>query len=175
MFPKIGVFTPPNHPCLIGVSIIFTIHFGGFSPYFWFNLHMSISFPSIFLGTQAAMKDESGGNATSLASMMLFLLAAILGCPLGSSQTLRAFQTRHNQFPIVQPNTCCIAIKSSFQKDLPTNTKKNTKSDMSPESRNSATSGQASIGCNQLLQFPYLAKVVTATRKAKIHQKLHSK
>ena len=93
---------------------------------------------------------------------------------LGSSQTLRAFQTL-TQFPIVQPNTCCIAIKSSFQKDLPTNTKKNTKSDMSPESRNSATSGQASIGCNQLLQFPYLAKVVTATRKAKIHQKLHSK
>ena len=27
MFPKIGV--PPNHPILIGFSIIFTIHFGG--------------------------------------------------------------------------------------------------------------------------------------------------
>ena len=26
---KIGVFTPPNHPILIGFSMIFTIHFGG--------------------------------------------------------------------------------------------------------------------------------------------------
>ena len=34
MFPKIVGF-PPNHPFLIGFSIIFTIHFGVFSPYFW--------------------------------------------------------------------------------------------------------------------------------------------
>ena len=26
---------PPNHPILIGFSIIFTIHFGGNTPYFW--------------------------------------------------------------------------------------------------------------------------------------------
>ena len=32
MFPKIMV--PPNHPILIGFSIIFTIHFGGKSPIF---------------------------------------------------------------------------------------------------------------------------------------------
>ena len=32
---------PPNHPILIGFSIIFTIHFGGIkSPYFWFNTHI---------------------------------------------------------------------------------------------------------------------------------------
>ncbi len=33
VFPKIGV-GPPNHPTLIGFSIIFTIHFGGFPPIF---------------------------------------------------------------------------------------------------------------------------------------------
>ena len=27
-------FYPPNHPILIGFSIIFTIHFGGFPPIF---------------------------------------------------------------------------------------------------------------------------------------------
>ncbi len=38
-FPKIMV--PPNHPFLIGVSFIFTIHFGGFPPsIFGFNIHM---------------------------------------------------------------------------------------------------------------------------------------
>ena len=36
-FPKIMV--PPNHPILIGCSIIFTIHFGGFPPIFG-NTHM---------------------------------------------------------------------------------------------------------------------------------------
>ena len=29
MFPKIVGFYPPNHPILIGFSMIFTIHFGG--------------------------------------------------------------------------------------------------------------------------------------------------
>ena len=43
VFPKTGV--PPNHPILIGFSLIFTIHFGGFSPYFWFNTHMAIAIP----------------------------------------------------------------------------------------------------------------------------------
>ena len=28
-------FVPPNHPILIGFSMMFTIHVGGFSPYFW--------------------------------------------------------------------------------------------------------------------------------------------
>ncbi len=38
MFPKIK--DPPNHPSyIIGFSIIFTIHFGGGIPYFWFNTH----------------------------------------------------------------------------------------------------------------------------------------
>ncbi len=32
---------PPNHPILIGVSIIFTIHFGGFPPIFG-NIHIEI-------------------------------------------------------------------------------------------------------------------------------------
>ena len=40
--------SPPNHPILIGFSIIFTIHFGGF-PYFWkhpyqvFNISLAFS------------------------------------------------------------------------------------------------------------------------------------
>ena len=44
--PSYGCWTknngtvPPNHPILIGFSIIFTIHFGGKPPYFWFNTHM---------------------------------------------------------------------------------------------------------------------------------------
>ena len=37
VFPKIMV--PPNHPILIGFSIIFTIHFGGFPPIFG-NTHI---------------------------------------------------------------------------------------------------------------------------------------
>ena len=32
MFPKNSGFPPPNHPFLIGFSIIFTIHFGGKTP-----------------------------------------------------------------------------------------------------------------------------------------------
>ncbi len=37
VFPKIGGKNP-NHPILIGFSIIFTIHFGGLkSPYFWWK------------------------------------------------------------------------------------------------------------------------------------------
>ena len=63
---------------------------------------MSISFPTIFLGTQTAMKGESGGNATSLASMMLFLLAAF---HWEVHNPWRAFQTL-KQLPNVQPNTC---------------------------------------------------------------------
>ena len=39
MFPKIVV--PPNHPTLIGFSIIFTIHFGGNTPIFG-NTHIYI-------------------------------------------------------------------------------------------------------------------------------------
>jgi len=35
VFPKIVGKFPPNHPSLIGISIIFTIHFGGFPPIFW--------------------------------------------------------------------------------------------------------------------------------------------
>ena len=31
---------PPKSPILIEVSIIFTIHFGGVYPYFWFNTHI---------------------------------------------------------------------------------------------------------------------------------------
>ena len=42
-FSKIGVL--PNQPILIGFSIIFTIHFGGFHPYFWNSTHFSISPP----------------------------------------------------------------------------------------------------------------------------------
>ena len=38
-FPKIGGF-PQIIPFLIGFSIIFTIHFGFSTPYFWFNIHM---------------------------------------------------------------------------------------------------------------------------------------
>ena len=37
VFPKIGV--PPKSSILIGFSIIFTIHFGGFPPYFWKHPH----------------------------------------------------------------------------------------------------------------------------------------
>ena len=37
LFPKIMV--PPNHPILIGFSIIFTIHFGGNTPIFG-NTHI---------------------------------------------------------------------------------------------------------------------------------------
>ena len=42
MFPKIGG-KPPKSSILIGCSIIFTIHFGGFGnhPYFWFNTKSS--------------------------------------------------------------------------------------------------------------------------------------
>ena len=41
-FPKWWVF-PPNHPLkdrVFGFSILFTIHFGGKSPYFWVNPHL---------------------------------------------------------------------------------------------------------------------------------------
>ncbi len=41
---NMGVY-PPNHPILIGFSVIFTIHFGGFPPIFgltptrwWFHI-----------------------------------------------------------------------------------------------------------------------------------------
>ena len=43
VFPKIGVYTPKSS-ILIGFSIIFTIHFGGYpSPYCWFNSHITIT------------------------------------------------------------------------------------------------------------------------------------
>ena len=45
VFPKTGVF-PPKSSILIGCSIIFTIHFGGFSPYFWFNTHIQVHPPA---------------------------------------------------------------------------------------------------------------------------------
>ena len=41
VFPKIVV--PPNHPIVIGFSIIFTIHFGGFPPIFG-NIHLKFCF-----------------------------------------------------------------------------------------------------------------------------------
>ena len=39
VFPKI-MGKPPKSSLLIGFSIIFTIHFGGFSPYFWVDTHI---------------------------------------------------------------------------------------------------------------------------------------
>ena len=40
-------FSPPNHPFLIRFSMIFTIHFGGVYPYFWFNTHMKSWKPDV--------------------------------------------------------------------------------------------------------------------------------
>ena len=39
VFPKIMV--PPNHPCLIGFSIINHPFWGVYHPYFWFNIHIT--------------------------------------------------------------------------------------------------------------------------------------
>ena len=40
----------PNHPILIGSSIIFTIHFGGcLTPNFWFNIHTAEEIMKYFI------------------------------------------------------------------------------------------------------------------------------
>ena len=49
---------PPKSSILIRLSIIFTIHFGGFSPYFWFNSHMNWHVFTIF--TSHASKKKIG-------------------------------------------------------------------------------------------------------------------
>ena len=44
---------PPNHPILIGFSIIFTIHFGGFPPNFWRHPYRHVHSFSIWQCGQA--------------------------------------------------------------------------------------------------------------------------
>ncbi len=41
----------PKSSILIGFSIIFTIHFGGFSHYFWFNTHIRLCLFQMFFQT----------------------------------------------------------------------------------------------------------------------------
>ena len=57
MFPKIVV--PPNHPILIGFSIIFTIHFGVFPLFLetpiWEELHSSPLDPTNLIGGDSAL------------------------------------------------------------------------------------------------------------------------
>ena len=61
--PKIGVvFTPTNHPILIGFSII-NHPFWGFSPYFWFNTHIYIYHISVcFLSSHIYKHSFSSDN-----------------------------------------------------------------------------------------------------------------
>ena len=52
---------PPNHPILIGLSIIFTIHFGGFSPLF-LETSMSKTQTDKNGGTEYWMINDLGGK-----------------------------------------------------------------------------------------------------------------
>ena len=66
MFPKIGVF-PPKSSILIGFSILFTIHFGGKSPYFWKHPNQNKS--CVFVGQMSSLMSPYGLWNGALASL----------------------------------------------------------------------------------------------------------
>ena len=86
VFPRIGVF-PPKSSILIGFSIIFPIHFGGFSHDFWFNIHippisttdqLEVCHPmgSLFWACKPRMMDENFEEEVGSSSFFVNLFSA---------------------------------------------------------------------------------------------------
>ena len=60
----------PKSSILIGFSIIFTIHFGGFSHYFWFNTHIRLMFFQTFHRYRWELVEFSGAiNSHNIATL----------------------------------------------------------------------------------------------------------
>ena len=79
MFPKIVV--PPNHPILIGVSIIFTIHFGGTTIFGNTQMNSTNSFDLLVLsvaGGQAFAPEKSRAVPGERKKLRKYLVAYLV-------------------------------------------------------------------------------------------------